>query len=270
MTSDAMTFSNASPLVTVIIPIDRMTPYFEGAFSSIVDQTFSDWELIVVANGCSDVDFEAIGRHLASESRASLIRTEIHSVAHAMNLGVHHSRGSLIARMDADDVSLNNRLQVQVDLMKDAALTVVSSSCVIINAAGEVMNRDPLSELSHEEHMSALPLLCCIVSPSSMIRRQCLMDVGGFSFGRYCEDYDLWLRILREIPNAKFLRIATPLIKYRRHATQASSAKNMRAFRAYGFTLKLREFFLTGRPKFLLGAITPARISLRFLVSGKR
>lgn len=253
------------PHVSVILPVNRVDQFFIAAVNSIFSQSYTNFELLIIANDCSDSDFKFIMQSYSDNRQVKIVRTEMSGLPFALNLGTHLAKGVYIARMDADDISMPDRLAKQVsELDNDPDLGIVSSCYNYIDASGQVTGQAEFSALSHIQHQKLLPLLCCIAHPTVMIRKCTLQKLGGYSFGRYSEDYDLWLRILRECPDTKFLRLSNKLLLYRRHKNQTTSKSNINLIRIFNIALKIREFLLSRRVSFLFGIITPARIITRF------
>lgn len=252
------------PRVSVLLPVHRIDPYFTAAVNSILSQSYTDFELLIIANGCNDSDFKFIINNYAENHKINIIRTEIKGLSFALNLGAHLAKGTYIARMDSDDISTPDRLAKQVAALEnDPDIGVVSSCYIYIDANGQVTGQAEFPALSHVQHQKLLPLLCCVAHPTVMIRKCILQKLGGYSFGCYSEDYDLWLRVLRELPNTRFLRLPDKLLFYRRHKDQATSTPNIKFIRKFNATLKFREFLLSRRLIFLFGIIIPAKISTR-------
>lgn len=254
------------PRVSVILPVHRVDQFFTAAVDSILSQSYTDFELLIIANGCSDSEVNFITQNYADNQQVNIVCTEMKGLSFALNLGTHLAKGIYIARMDADDISSSDRLAKQAaELDNDPDLGIVSSCYSYIDASGQVTGQAEFPALNHAQHLKLLPFLCCVAHPTVMIRKCILQQLGGYSFGRYSEDYDLWLRVLRECPDTKFLRLPNKLLSYRRHGNQATSRSNMKTIRIFNATLKIREFLFSKRISFLFGIIIPARISIRLL-----
>lgn len=252
------------PYVSVLLPVHKVDGYFPLAVDSILAQDFTDFELLIIANGCSDNDFNIIVNRYSANPAITIIRTEIKSLPFALNLGTHISHGNYIARMDADDIADKSRLKHQVAILDHHPdIGIVSTSYSYIDESGNIFSEAEFGGLSNDQIKSLLPYFCCIAHPTVMLRKKILNQLGGYSFGRFSEDYDLWLRIARELPDVKFHRLDKKLLLYRRHRQQATSTKNLNTIRIYNFCLKIREFFLTKKPSFLFGLIIPTRIMIK-------
>lgn len=252
---------NKQPRVSVLLPVHKVDAYFPAAVDSILAQDFLDYELLIIANGCIDDDFNAIVNRYSENPVIRIVRTEIKSLSFALNLGTHLSRGNYIARMDADDIADKSRLKYQVDILDHHSdIGVVSTSYSYIDENGSISSESEFGGLTNDEIKNLLPYFCCIAHPTVMMRKKILNQLGGYSFGRFSEDYDLWLRIARELPDVKFQRLNKKLLLYRRHRQQATSSKNLNTIRIYNLSLKARELFLTRNISFFFGLLIPTRI----------
>ncbi|EEG10437.1 glycosyltransferase [Pseudogulbenkiania ferrooxidans] len=249
------------PVVSVLLPVNRVDRFFIPAVESILTQTLQDFELIIIANGCSTEHLNKIRLTYGDHNRVRILNTEIKGLPFALNLGVHNARGLYIARMDADDISIPERLEKQLNtLEQNKKIGVVSSGVDFIDENDQAIREGKFPELTDKDHRRLLPLICCIAHPTVMVRKEIINKLGGYSFGSFSEDYDLWLRIMRELPEVEFYRIPESLLKYRRHGNQATSSKNIKKIRAYNSALKIRELFLSRKLKFIIGIILPARM----------
>jgi glycosyltransferase involved in cell wall biosynthesis len=176
-----------------------------------------DDELVLVDDGSTD-DGPALARTLASEDRRVVrVATDGVGVAGALARGLTVCRGSLIARMDADDESLPGRLAAEQALLEaDPALGAAAAQVELFGAPGPGIRRYvewQNSLVSAEDHGRAIFVEAPVCHPSTMIRRSALDAVGGFREGPFAEDYDLWLRLI-----AAGWRIAkVPQILFRWH-----------------------------------------------------
>lgn len=255
----------SQPRVSVLLPVHRVDKYFPIAVDSILGQNFHDFELLIIANSCTDDDFHIIENLYAKNTTIRIIRTHVKSLPFALNLGVHFSRGIYIARMDSDDISDITRLKKQTEILdQNQRIGVVSSSYYYIDDNSEIIGTAQFDGLAHKKIKELLPYFCCIAHPTVMLRKKILTQLGGYSFGQYSEDYDLWLRIQRNMPDIEFLCLEEKLLQYRRHRLQATSSNNLNTIRIYNFALKLREFLLTKKFAFIFGIILPARFIIKF------
>ena len=206
------------PAVSVIIPTYNRWPRVGAAVQSVLAQSCSDLELIVVDDGSTDVTATELAKFA---SRLRYFYQERRGVSAARNVGVRQSRGRLIAFLDSDDLWHSDKLKIQAGFMK-------ASPEVRICQTDELWIRNGVRVNPRRKHRKPsgdifeLSLELCLVSPSAaMMTRELFDGSGGFDESLpVCEDYDLWLRIARDHP---VHLIEQPLvIKHGGHADQLS------------------------------------------------
>jgi glycosyltransferase involved in cell wall biosynthesis len=240
------------PLVSILLPVDRSHPYLEVAIRSILNQTYRHFELIVIANGCSDDAWQGLQRF--TDCRVMLVRTRLHSLAFALNLGIHVAQGELIARMDSDDISDITRIERQVHHFEvNPSLTVLGTQYDLIDFAGNSIGKGPDLPSTNETIRRRLPFRCALAHPTVMFRKTAIEMIGGYAYASPSEDYDLWLRLSRN-KDVVFASIPEALFKYRVHEDQETGIANCVRIFVFDFTLKIRESLLTKRPVLLAGA----------------
>ena len=186
------------PAVSVILPAFNAEKYLGEAVDSILSQTFADFELIVVNDGSTDRTLEILRDN--SDNRIRIVSNDNNlGPAKSMNKGISEARGRYIARQDADDISLPERLQKQFEYMeKHPEVAVLGTGRQTITGSGKIkVNDPPMKSPTFEDMLKSSR----IVGPSVMIRKTCLDEVGGYDdFFRQADDYDLWLRLTKKYP----------------------------------------------------------------------
>ena len=181
------------PLITVIIPTFNRAERLSGAIQSVIDQTHSDWELIIVDDGSTD-DTEGVVRSFGDD-RIHYTKQENRGVSAARNVGIERARGELIAFLDSDDRWEPRKLEVQKSFLD-------SNPDVHICQTEEIWIRNGVRVNPKQKHKKpsgwifkeCLPL-CCVSPSGVMIRRVVFERIGLFDESLLsCEDYDLWLR----------------------------------------------------------------------------
>lgn len=200
--------------ISVLLPVRNGEKYICQAIHSILQQTYEDFELIVVNDGSSDNTIKLINSF--SDTRIKIVNTTGVGLVTALNLGLKQCSGDYIARMDADDISMPNRFETQVKILSENEnIGIVCSDIEVIDEEDNVigtqtdviMNNRILSEgLTLQRKMKP------IIHPSVMIRKHLLEFVGGYREFNAAEDKDLWLRLL---PFTTFYRVPKILLKYR-------------------------------------------------------
>ena len=242
-------------LVSVIFPIHEDNCFLKQAIDSILFQSYSNLELIIVANGCSQEFLNKLIDLERNNKKLKLIKTDIRYLPFALNLGVYFSQGEFIARMDSDDISHLNRIESQVTfLLNNKDIDIVGSNVNYINENDKVFGQSNY-HLKNEGIRSKMYRRVQLAHPSVMFRKKIFQDNGGYMFGTCAEDYDLWLRLMRD-KNIKFANIKESLVDYRIHSFQATNKKNSKKMFAYDFSLKFREIILEFKFKLLIGLIS--------------
>ena len=189
---------NPAPLISVVMPVHNGRRYVADAVRSILAQTFRDFELIVIDDGSTDGSDEIVRDLASADARIRLVRQENKGVTCSLNVGVAQARGTLIARMDADDLSWPERFEKQVrflDSRPDHVL--VGSRCRLIDPDGAPICEKKDVPLSHEQiDQQLLEMRWPIVHPAVMIRGSALKQIGGYDERyRTNQDHDLFLRL---------------------------------------------------------------------------
>lgn len=211
------------PRVSVLMSVFNGERFLVDAVASILGQTYTDFELIVVDDASTDGSLAIMNS--VRDSRIRVLRQPANAgLANALNLAATHARGSLLARMDADDIAEPTRLAAQVAAMeKQPSLVILGTAYLVMNEQGHVLDRVVLGQQNTALQAGLLSgnQFC---HPSVMLRAEAFRKVGGYRDigGRYAQDYDLWLRLaeLGELGN-----LAEPLLRYRVHGGQVSVAK---------------------------------------------
>jgi len=186
------------PRVSAIIPTYDRKAYVLEAVDSILEQTYGDYELIVVDDGSEDGTGEAPANY---DETVRYAYQDNNGVSSARNHGLELARGEFIAFLDSDDLWLPEKLGVQVAFMDEhPEAQICYTDEIWIRRGVRVNPRKKHAKYSGEIYPQCLPL--CIISPSSaLMHRGIFDDVGTFdpSFP-VCEDYDLWLRVASRLP----------------------------------------------------------------------
>ena len=212
------------PLVSVIMPVFNGELYLAEAIDSILSQTFTDFELIIVDDGSEDGSAEIIRAYEKRDGRIQFIQLDENvGTADARNSGLWRSNGKYVTMMDCDDVSLPERLELQVDFLESNA------EIDAVGASGRAMTEDMtklLFELKapteHWRIVSAYFVGVSFIFATIMVRATVIRESGGYRQGkRTVEDRELYWRILWET-RAKFSNLPDFLYLYRQHSQSIS------------------------------------------------
>lgn len=226
-----MTDSNVqNPKVSVIVTCYNYGHYLAGCLDSILAQTFEDFEVIVVDDGSTDDTPHQIQPYLSRDDRIQYIRTTNEGQASAKNTGIRNACGEFVAFLDADDLWHPEKLKKQLVLFEDSSIGVVFSRMEFIDEEGRaIVSPEPSGYLTPQYGGVTDHLLFDNFVPfsSSMVRRECLENYGGFDESLAMGiDWDLWLRFSL---HCQFAYVDEPLLRYRvGHAGQMSKKLEVR------------------------------------------
>ena len=183
---------------SIIIPTYNRLSFLKEAVESVLNQTYQDFELILVDDGSTDATKEFAA---GLSNRLKYIYQENSGASAARNHGISESQGEYITFLDSDDLWLENKLQVEIDFLKTNREAMVCYTDEIWIRKGMRVNpKNKHRKYSGWIFEQCLPL--CIVSPSSVLmKREFFESVGYFDETLpACEDYDLWLRASLKLP----------------------------------------------------------------------
>lgn len=207
-----------APIVSILMPVYNTAPYLREAMDSLLAQTFTDFELIVL-NDCSSDNAEEI-LDTYDDSRIVRYKGEKNvGLANVLNVGIEMARGKYIARMDSDDISLPQRLQVQVDFLEShPEIDLCSCGMQLFGARDEVWIRE-----QHPEKVRITALFFSPILHASSVWRKESFEQNVLRFRQEmvpAEDYDLWTRAL--LKGLKLVNLPDVLYRYRIHDAQAT------------------------------------------------
>ena len=201
--------THSPPHISVVLPAYNAEKYLDQAVRSILAQTFTDFELIIVDDGSSDKTL-AIAHNLADPRIRVIANKENRGIPKTRNIGWKAATGEFIAHQDADDYSHPTRLEKQIAyLRKNPRVGVLGTNRQTINRQGKIRDHKPMPEQAVFDDLLHRNL---IINGSAMIRRSVLEQADGCDeWFPTCEDYDLWLRIangiawIRNLPDALYV-----------------------------------------------------------------
>lgn len=215
------------PLISVIIPNHNYSKYLQESIESVLAQTYTNFELIIVDDGSTD---DSINTIIGFGDRVKLIEQAQAGVSAARNTGFRAAKGDYICFLDADDVWLPEKLEIQAKTLCDDSIGLVYSSIFNCNDELEIVSeqqalyRGKCSDIYLEKPTSAVVLLGC---SNAMIKRELIHRVGGFNTTlNTSADWDFFRRI-SNIADIDF--DSAPQVLYRRHAGSMSTS-NLRKY----------------------------------------
>jgi glycosyltransferase involved in cell wall biosynthesis len=204
-----MTSNN--PKISVIMSVYNGGKYLREAIESILAQSFTDFEFIIVNDGSTDNSLEIIQSY--DDERIKIINNEKNlGLTKSLNKALKKARGEYIARQDADDISLPNRFEEQMKYFERYPETVVlGTSIYVINGAGKLL----MKEIAPSDPSKIL-LNTNAFTHGSVIFKKAVVDELGYynELLKYSQDYELWSRIAKHY---KVCNLTQPLYKLRSH-----------------------------------------------------
>ena len=190
-----------SPRFSWLIPVRDAGATLAQAIGSIANQTLQDWEAIVVDDGSRDVVVSDVVRSVVgADARFHVVRTARKGIVSALNEGLAICRADWVARLDADDVAIPDRLERQQALIAEG-IAVIDGKISLFTDFGdppEGMRKwaDWLNSLGENGWFAERLVDVPVCHPAVLMRRQAVESVGGYRDGDFPEDFDLWLRLI--------------------------------------------------------------------------
>lgn len=217
-----MPHAGPTSAVSVLMPVYNGEQFLAEAIESILGQTFADFEFLIVDDGSTDNSPTILADYASRDPRIRVVTQANAGIVAALNRGLAECRSPLVARMDADDVSLPMRLERQMAfLAARPSVAVVGTAIQLISETGAAG-----PEVHHPAAQQVIARRLrhgnCLAHPSVMMRRDVVMGVGGYrEFLRHAEDYDLWTRAAER---HELANLPDCLLRYRVHGGQVSWA----------------------------------------------
>ncbi len=200
------------PKITVLMPAYNAGSYIAEAIASVLKQSFTDFELLIVNDGSTDDTVQVINSF--NDKRIVLISQENKGIAAALNVGLKAARAPYIARFDADDVCYPNRLKMQYDFITTyPEYSVIGSAADYMDVKGHfIFTYHPEAHLN-EEIQQLNYTVCPFIHSSVFYKKEIITNNGGYNEHAYTfEDHFLWVNILK---HEKACNLSLPLIKVR-------------------------------------------------------
>ncbi len=214
--------SKSNPVISVVMPCFNGARWIAESIDSVLNQTFEEFELIIIDGGSSDGSIDIIHNYIKKDSRIVLIEKPSLGLSASLNLGIDIARGEWIARLDADDISEPKRLASQLQAAINCpTLVFIGSGLTEIDEHG-TLGKKFLYPTTHKKLINNLVRFKRFPPHSSAFyRKDIVLQAGGYRTEiKRAEDLDLWLRLselgdLGSIPEC--------LVRYRKHLSQTSN-----------------------------------------------
>ncbi len=218
--------ASLTPAISVILPAYNAEKYIRESLESILSQTFSDFEFIIINNGSTDSTVSIVQSY--SDPRIKLINnSENLGLIASLNLGLQAARGKYIARMDHDDISYPTRFEKEhAYLESHPDIVIVGTWSTIIDPSGNVIKIHKNS-LRHNVIKYELLFGNSITHPSIMMRRKEILELGGYDPQWInTEDYNLYSRAVKKY---ELTNLPEPLLYYRVHGGSLTGSPDSQA-----------------------------------------
>ncbi|WP_169303111.1 glycosyltransferase family 2 protein [Thalassotalea mangrovi] len=205
--------ASQSPLISVIMPVYNAQAYVKEAVFSILEQSFTDFEVIIVDDGSTDASGRILADIARQDSRIHLYSRTNHGLISSLNFALDKARGQYLARMDADDVSTPQRLQQQLQfLQQHPDIAVLGTGYVYIDQHGHRLGKRHTC-MYHDDIVASFFFGNPIAHPSVMVNRRLLRQPLNYEADYIgAEDFQLWLRLSQQV---RFANLPEPLLYYR-------------------------------------------------------
>lgn len=229
--------SSKKPQISVVMPAYNAERYIARAIESVLNQTFRNFELIIINDVSSDKTPSIIKEYQEKDSRVRMINNRKKGlIAGSLNKGIKLARADVIARMDADDVCYPRRLEVQYKLlMKKPEVAVVGANMTIVDEKGKIISKREYPTTS-KQLKKVMFRYSPFAHPVVMYRKSVFKELGGYVENIFpCEDIDLWFKIGSKY---EFASVSKPLLKYTLYST-SSSHKKVKDVELLGLKVKI-------------------------------
>ncbi|MCK4506878.1 MAG: glycosyltransferase [Candidatus Aegiribacteria sp.] len=248
------------PTVSVVLPFRNADRFLNEALASVAGQTYQDFEAVLINDDSDDTSLSIAQTWCNRDSRFHIVQSSGRGLVDALNSGLDHSHGEWIARMDADDISLPERLEKQLNLaMEMGPETVVS--CQVESFPDDVVTdgyRMYEKWLNHliepEEIKKNLFVESPVPHPTAFYHRESVLAAGGYMERELPEDYELWLRLWNR--GFRFSRVPEVLLRWRDYPDRFSRTSSSYSLTSF---YRLKAEYL---------AYVPCMSSKRVLIAG--
>jgi glycosyltransferase involved in cell wall biosynthesis len=202
-----------TPTVSVVMSVFNGERYLAEAVESILGQNFHDFEFIVINDGSTDRTSVILESYLKIDPRLRVHHQEHKGLVESLNFGCALARGKYVARTDADDIAIEDRLMRQVDFMeKHPDIGVLGGAVQVIDSTGKALETSVNPAEDKDIKLALLRGHCPFWHPSVLMRTDVFVSTGGYrKIVSGAEDHDLWLRIA---DHYRLANLETVVLKY--------------------------------------------------------
>ena len=206
-----------SPLISIVLPVFNAEKYLAESIESILNQTYTNFELIIIDDGSTDNSFDIVTNFANEDSRIISITRENRGLVKTLNEGILIAKGEWIARMDSDDVCMPDRLQVQLDFLNRTKADLCGGWIRLLGTRTRRIRRYPMKD---DEIKLLLCFRTAFAHPSIIIRASLIKRYLYNDNVERAQDYELWTRLA--MSDVKMTNVQSVVLKYRIHSDQIS------------------------------------------------
>jgi glycosyltransferase involved in cell wall biosynthesis len=201
-------------LISALIPTYNRAHMIGKAVKSLLEQTYSNLQIIIVDDGSTDNTREVINQ--LEDSRIDYHKIDHVGVSGASNYGLSKAQSNVIIRLGSDDYCHPNRIQIQYSFYKDSRgqYGVIGSNFYVFDMNKNLLLKTVFPKV-HKQIIEQLPRKCCLADPTVLYRKDIIQEIGGYNQNKSAaEDWDLFLRLINK---TKFYNIQKFLVTIRKH-----------------------------------------------------
>lgn len=210
-------------LISVILPIYKeKMDWINSSINSILQQTYKNFELILIDDNPEDMELQEYLKKFSQDYRVKLFINEKNSgIVASLNRGIESSKGRYIARMDADDICLLNRFEIEIDYLGKKNVDFVMSNTLHVNSFGSILFKENSPELSSDVFEKQIGKRHVGSHPTWLAKREVFKKLKGYRDVHYAEDLDFELRAIEN--GFKIMLISEVTLRYRENKNSITS-----------------------------------------------
>lgn len=202
--------------ITVLMSVYNGVPYLQDAIDSILKQTFTDFKFLIIDDASTDGSSLVLAEYAKRDSRIEILTNDLnYGLGYSLAYGLKVAKTPWVARMDADDIAVPNRLELQMDyLSKHPNVDILGGYALEISEHGEPLHQRRVP--TYHDDIYRLIWTNPFIHATVLFRREAILKVGSYYSQlriRIPEDYELWFRCA--VAGCKFANLDVPLIHYR-------------------------------------------------------
>lgn len=259
-------------MISVILPVYNGEKFLRESIESILNQTYENFEFIIINDGSTDGSLKIINEYASKDPRIKVISRENKGLVDSLNEGIDLAKGKYIARMDADDISLPERLELQLNHMEEnPEITILGTYIEVFGDESnevESVNKWFNDKISSDNISLKISRGCPIAHPTVMMKTKFAKLEKYSSYCPAIEDYELWIRTITK--GYTITNIDKTLLKYRVHSKSKSYIEKGELTLKQRAECKLNYFYDLSKKNVLVwGAGLGGRVFIDYIKSSR-